>query len=111
MHLVETYPEVMQSAKPIDQVAIAEYYYLVGSERAASSVAERVWKERGSLPGGALQRLLVVRALLGADRAEVSDELARANGVPADRARQTLDVEIASFLEGAARLRSSRPGR
>jgi hypothetical protein len=111
VHLVETYPEVMQSAKPIDQVTIAEYYYLVGSERAASSVAERVWNERGSLPDAVLQRLLVVRALLGADRAEAADELARANGLPADRARQTLDAAIASFVEGAARLRSSRSGR
>ncbi len=111
VHIVETYPEVMESAKPIDRVTIAEYYYLVGSDRAASSVAERVWLERGGLPPRVLQRILVLRVLLGADRSVAVAELASALGQTPEQAGQTLDAEVASFVRGAAQLRSSRTGR
>lgn len=107
--LIERKPSLLQSARLVDQLAFAEYYYLIGSADAAKRLADRVWLQVGELPPQAQLRAVVIRVVLGQQsQSDAVSDVNRLLRVTTTEASRMLEGEIEAFRRGATRLRNER---
>ena len=107
--LIERRPELLREDRAADQVSLAEYYFLVGSQAQARQMSERAWVRRAQLPRPVAMRLLTMRSLLSLDSAaNVVADAARLLGVSLPEAEIAIDADVDAFKAGAKRLRADR---
>lgn len=102
--IFEQYRELLEGTSAGDQVSLAEYYYLVGSQEAARELIEELWEKRSTSDRLVVRRMSVLRVLIGHALDEEARELARLFRTRQSEALAILSREVEAFQEGARRL-------
>ena len=94
VELLEENRELLDGSYPADQLTLAEYYYLVGSNSAAQQIVDQIDEEGGSHPRSFVKRFVVLKVALGAPIENVVGEFATTFDIKRDQAIESLTREV-----------------
>jgi hypothetical protein len=96
--VLEKNPDLLDKTMVGDRLTLAEYYFMVGSPRAALELQQLVWDKRGDLQPFLYKRLVVLRSALNLHSQAELNELARLLKLPRQET-ETLVVQEAALLQ------------
>ena len=99
VELLEKNRELLNDRHPADQLTLAEYYYLVGSNSAAQQIVNDIDAAGGAQQRSFVKRLAVLKVALGAPAEDVVGDYANAFDIRRDQALESLTREVQLYTD------------
>jgi len=99
VELLEMNKELLDDTNIADQLTLAEYYYLVGSNSAAQQIVGQIAAAGGGHSRGFVKRFVVLKVALGAPIEDVVGEYASTFEIKREQAIESLTREVQIYTD------------